>query len=164
MPKYGRSLHYIHDINCPYMAISCSVNSKPFVPVLDNRVSGRVKAGHCTPCGAYLLSVPPVVLAPFMAIYGDLCICQSLSLLCPYIETLDDIRISVSVCLCCVPFTRCQITLVTVCMSLFLCSFWPMSQLIPSDMPKYGVACICQSLSLVASSYPFFAHESDDSK
>ena len=43
-------------LDCPYMAISCSANYEPSVPVLDNRVSGRVKDGHCTPCGAYPLS------------------------------------------------------------------------------------------------------------
>ena len=69
-----------------------------------------------------------------MAIYGDLCICQSLCILCPYIEILDDIIIAVSVCLC--PFYPLSDIFV-----FCLFPFVPMSQLIPSDIPKYGVVC-----------------------
>merc|ERR1712212_1300129 len=68
------------------------------------------------------------VLVPFMPMYGDRCICQSLSLLCPCME----IAVSVSPC----PFYA------HVWRSLYL------SVLVPF-MPMYGDRCICQSLSLL---------------
>ena len=93
-----RVSHYIHDIDCPYMAIFLCrfwttlyrVESRP-----GTALHVVLTCCQITPCN-------PLTPCNDMPKYGVVCSCQSLSLLCPYIEILDDISISVSVCL--IPF------------------------------------------------------------